>query len=122
MKRGYLILTAGLLLFGVAGCLPEGQDTNEGDQKSPEMDAHENDQGAEPGTDPNADQTAPAGKEDQEFIGLTKDEGEALAKKQGQKWRVISVDGKHFPVTMDFMPDRLNFTLKDGKIIAVSRG
>ncbi len=37
-------------------------------------------------------------------------------------FRVVEIDGAQFSVTLDFNPDRLNFSLKNGIIIAVSKG
>ena len=38
------------------------------------------------------------------------------------RFRVVEEDGESFNITMDFMPERLNFKIKDGVIIAVSKG
>ena len=38
------------------------------------------------------------------------------------RFRVIEKDGESFPMTMDYLPERLNFKTKDGVIIAVSKG
>ncbi len=38
------------------------------------------------------------------------------------RFRVIELDGEALIMTMDYSPDRLNFKIKDGIIIAVSKG
>jgi hypothetical protein len=38
------------------------------------------------------------------------------------RFRVIEKDGESFPMTMDYLPERLNFKIKDGVIIEVSKG
>ncbi len=38
------------------------------------------------------------------------------------RFRVIEKDGEPFAMTMDFLPERLNFKIKDGVIIEVSKG
>lgn len=38
------------------------------------------------------------------------------------RFRVIEKDGEPFAMTMDYLPDRLNFKIKDGVIIEVSKG
>lgn len=37
-------------------------------------------------------------------------------------FRVVAIDGALFPVTSDYNPDRLSFSLKNGIIIAVYKG
>jgi len=56
------------------------------------------------------------------YIGLDEKAAGAMADKAGVKWRVIEVDGESRPVTMDHRPDRLNFAIKDGKVIRVTLG
>jgi len=38
------------------------------------------------------------------------------------KHRVIEIDGKPLPATMDMRPDRLNFVVKKGVVTAVTKG
>lgn len=38
------------------------------------------------------------------------------------RFRVIEEDGEPFVMTMDYLPDRLNFKIKAGVIIEVSKG
>ncbi len=38
------------------------------------------------------------------------------------RFRVIEKDGEPFAMTMDFLPERLNFKIKAGVIIEVSKG
>jgi hypothetical protein len=38
------------------------------------------------------------------------------------KFRVIEKDGEPFVMTMDYLPERLNFKIKDGVITEVSKG
>ena len=59
---------------------------------------------------------------DDRFIGMARADAEALAEKESVPFRVVSVDGKVGMVTMDHRPERLNFTVVDGKITKVTRG
>ncbi len=47
--------------------------------------------------------------------------GEA-ADRANIRWRIIEEDGQPRPATMDYRPDRLNFTVEKGKIIRVNKG
>lgn len=60
------------------------------------------------------------GKDD--FIGLSLEKAQALADKHSLVHRVVMVDGKPRPATLDFRPDRLNFTVVKGKVSEVSKG
>jgi hypothetical protein len=53
---------------------------------------------------------------------MTLEEAKARADKARIMWRVVEEDGEKKPVTMDHRPDRLNFTIKDGKVIRVTLG
>lgn len=56
------------------------------------------------------------------YLGLDEAAAGKMADKAGVKWRVIEVDGQSRPVTMDYQPERLNFALKNGKVIRVTQG
>jgi len=66
--------------------------------------------------------TDSSAKGDDRYIGLTQEAAMALAKKEGVPSRVVSVDGEVGMVTMDYRPDRLNFTVVKGKVTKVTRG
>lgn len=51
------------------------------------------------------------------IIGMTLDEAE---KASGLKIRPTMINGQHMIVTRDYRLDRLNVSLKDGRIISVS--
>ena len=99
----------------------EGRDSPAKEQASTEKsvaaEKHTNDQDVKP--------EKPAAKPsqgDDRFIGMARAGAEALAKKESIPFRVVSVDGKVGMVTMDHRPERLNFTVVDGKITNVTRG
>lgn len=58
----------------------------------------------------------------QSLIGQEVEEVRADAEKQGIRSRILEMDGKSFPATMDMRPDRLNFRVRDGRIIEVTNG
>jgi len=58
----------------------------------------------------------------QEYIGKTLDEAVALAKANGRRSRVKSIDGVSQPVTMEMNMSRLNFHLKNGIVVDVTMG
>ena len=76
---------------------------------------------------PVAPAEAPATEEedepkDSDFVGLSLEEGEALAKQRKLACRVIMIDGEGLMVTTDYRSDRVNFSIAKGKIVKVSRG
>ncbi|WP_087864468.1 I78 family peptidase inhibitor [Comamonas thiooxydans] len=57
------------------------------------------------------------------IVGRTFDEQEkAAVRAQGLTYRVVEIDGKGSPVTMDFNPARLNLSLRDKGVVAASCG
>ncbi|NNC89410.1 MAG: hypothetical protein HKN82_13210 [Akkermansiaceae bacterium] len=62
----------------------------------------------------------PSGKES--YVGLSKGAAAAKAAAERKRWRVVREDGRSFPVTMDYRPDRLNFTIRGGRVVGVTRG
>jgi hypothetical protein len=65
---------------------------------------------------------APDPKKPESYLGLDEKAAGAMADKTGVKWRIIEVDGESRPVTLDHRPDRMNFAIKDGKVIRVTQG
>lgn len=59
---------------------------------------------------------------DSDFIGMTAPGAGRLAESRGLRHRIISVDGSLRPVTRDFRPDRVNFTVENKKVTETSRG
>ncbi len=51
-------------------------------------------------------------------VGLTVEAAGELAESQGQQWRVIEEDGEARAVTMDFIPERLNFVVSEGIVVS----
>ncbi|RYD66016.1 MAG: hypothetical protein EOP83_06085 [Verrucomicrobiaceae bacterium] len=56
------------------------------------------------------------------FVGLTLQEAEAKAKEADLPHRVVRNDGEDFPVTRDYRPERLNFTVEKGVVTKVTTG
>lgn len=75
-----------------------------------------------PAPDPEETDTASAVPTPDSFIGLTLGEAEAKAKKADLPHRVVKRDGESLPVTRDYRPERLNFTVENGKVTAVTNG
>jgi hypothetical protein len=59
---------------------------------------------------------------DATYVGLTKDEAIAAAEEAGVPWRIEREDGEEFALTMDYRPDRVNFSVEEGVITAVRAG
>jgi len=58
----------------------------------------------------------------QSFVGLPLKEAETRAEQADLPHRVISQDGQEFPVTRDYRPERLNFTVENGIVTKVTNG
>lgn len=56
------------------------------------------------------------------FLGKPLPMAQAVCRSAGVRCRVVEIDGEPIPVTMDFIPDRLNFKVRNGRIIAVTKG
>ncbi len=59
---------------------------------------------------------------DKDFIGLSMGQASSLAGSRGLKVRVVVKDGEHFPVTMDYRTDRVNFHIQRDRVIKATRG
>ncbi|MCG8602045.1 MAG: hypothetical protein MI807_18020 [Verrucomicrobiales bacterium] len=56
------------------------------------------------------------------YIGMDLKAAETQAEKSGLRHRVVERDGKPLPATRDYRPNRVNFSVKAGKVIKVTRG
>lgn len=58
----------------------------------------------------------------EKLVGLTEDEATKVATGAGWTIRVVSRDGEDFMVTTDWQENRVNITVVDGKVTAVTVG
>jgi len=56
------------------------------------------------------------------FVGLELKVAQEKADKADLPHRVVREDGKDFPVTRDYRPERLNFTVEKGIVTKVNNG
>lgn len=56
------------------------------------------------------------------YTGHSLDEAERFAEKHGVAWRVVERDGESLPATMDYRPERLNFTIRGRIVTEVRKG
>lgn len=63
-----------------------------------------------------------SGSSSQGYRGRSKREAIAKAEAEGRVWRVVREDDERFPVTLDYVPDRLNFEIDDGRVTKVTLG
>jgi len=58
----------------------------------------------------------------EDFVGMPHAEATSLAAGAGCTCRITRQDGRENPMTMEFVPTRINFEVEAGKIVRVSRG
>lgn len=73
-------------------------------------------------SEPSAGQEADDPKNTGSYIGLTIEAAQERADKASIPNRIIEVDGEPRPATRDYRPERLNFSVKDGKVIQAVNG
>lgn len=56
------------------------------------------------------------------FVGMNFEEAKAKAEKADLPHRVVKKDGEEYPVTRDYRPERLNFTVEKGVVTKVTNG
>lgn len=107
---------AGLVL-ALSACQP--------DQKAPEPDKEKSTSTPAPEKEKEK-QPEPAKPDDPaeaaSYVGMTLEAAKARADKAAIPNRVVEEDGVSNPVTMDHRPERLNFAVKAGKVIRVTKG
>jgi len=64
----------------------------------------------------------PTADDPNSFIGLTEMEAVEAANRLELPNRIVARDGKHFPVTRDYRPNRLNFVIEKGLVTRVTTG
>lgn len=65
-------------------------------------------------TDPESGDT----NQEEDYIGLTVAEAEALAAANDEPFRVVERDGEMLPTTRDYRPGRINATVEAGTVVA----
>ena len=55
-------------------------------------------------------------------VGMSEDDAVKAIHDAGYTSRVVERDGEKFPVTMDLQPERINLTVKDGKVTQATVG
>lgn len=79
--------------------------------------------GAEPGIEPAPDDMVPIAQSDADsLVGLAEDEAVKVAESRRWTVRVAERDGEQFMLTADFQTNRVNLTVTDGRVTAVSVG
>ena len=58
----------------------------------------------------------------QSYVGLTKQEAIAKAKATDTPWRITREDKETFMVTQDFVENRINFEIDNGKVTKATYG
>ena len=58
----------------------------------------------------------------QSYVGLTKKEAIAKAEASDTQWRILREDKESFPATQDFVEDRINFEIDNGKVTKATYG
>lgn len=109
MKILPLILTASTVTL-VIGCKPQTPGTSDNGSVTP------------PPHSVPSNKPTPDAKKPETLVGVPLKVAEETAEKAGVKHRVVKVDGQARPVTMDFNPDRLNFTVVQGVVTEVTKG
>jgi len=74
------------------------------------------------GTESTEKQDAAVKPTPESFVGLELKAAQEKADKADLPHRVVREDGKDFPVTRDYRPERLNFTVEKGIVTKVSNG
>ena len=64
----------------------------------------------------------PSGFFNKKYVGIPLDEAINLAEARGVRWRVVETDGVQHPVTKDYRPNRVNFRVRSGFVVEVTRG
>lgn len=58
----------------------------------------------------------------QSLVGMTLEKAQKACDERDLPHRVVEIDGEPQIVTRDFRPERINFAVKEGKVIAVTMG
>jgi hypothetical protein len=59
---------------------------------------------------------------EQSWVGLTKKEAIAKAEAEDRQWRILREDDETFMATQDFVEDRINFEIDNGKVTKATYG
>jgi hypothetical protein len=67
-------------------------------------------------------QSATSDTSAQSYVGLTEKEAIAKAEASDTPWRILREDKEVFMVTQDFVEDRINFEIDNGKVTKATYG
>jgi hypothetical protein len=111
----FLVLLLAIALLGFLWLVAEG-DEDPGDAEN--LPAGNNGEFIElpPEQDDMTDIEEPEYERDPSYEGLTEEEAITQAEEADTPYRVIARDGEQFPATMDYNPERINFTVEDGVV------
>ncbi|MDP4625519.1 MAG: hypothetical protein NWT08_10330 [Akkermansiaceae bacterium] len=103
MKTALSLIT----LLAFVSCQTQGKDP-----KKPEMEkmSRPSDDSAEKDFDPKS------------LVGMPLEKAQKACDERKLPHRVVEIDGQPQIVTRDFRPERLNFTVNEGKVTAVTMG
>ena len=59
---------------------------------------------------------------DSSYLGISPEAATSAATAAGLRSRIVRVDGVSRPVTKDYRPSRLNFTVENGKVVKITKG
>ncbi|MFK7851380.1 MAG: hypothetical protein AB8D78_10420 [Akkermansiaceae bacterium] len=123
MKKAIWIFPAFLLV----ACQTESEKPSETEEETMQ-DSHTEEQTSEeePSEEPTPEEEEPAAAFDvnksETLVGQNFEKVKQALDSTEIRYRVVEKDGESFIVTMDFLPDRLNFKIKDGMITTVTKG
>ena len=78
--------------------------------------------GSTPGSGTHATRPKPDGNDPSRYVGLKQDDAIARANADGRPWRIARVDGESFPLTQDFVENRVNFEIEHGHVVRATFG
>ncbi len=103
-------MIGGLLILAFISCQPSREKTEVATESSLPM------------PDPQPSKPAPTAGAPDSFVGLTETAAVDAANRMELPHRIVERDGRRFPVTRDFRPNRLNFVIEKGMVVRVTTG
>ena len=109
-----------LLLLTLTACADAGSQV--GRDREPGASGSATPGASAPGSSSAPESSSAPDTDDEAYVGLTEEQALAKAEEAGVPARVVARNGESLPRTMDYRPERLGFTVVDGRVTAVGRG